>query len=159
MPQVRTLRRALGVLTVVAAGTVFAAWLQATHAQDRGLGRARALFLAGTPQDLRAAADALAVARTPGDCLASAEALVRAQLWAEFGEDAAAVEPALAAAAPEAGTCADLTLAHGVAALARGDVAAARAALAEAPALTGGSALLVRERLTALAADVARLPQ
>lgn len=132
MPQVRTLRRALGVLTVLAAGTVFAAWLQATHAQDRGLGRARALFLAGTPQDLRAAADALAVARTPGDCLASAEALVRAQLWAEFGEDEPTVEPALAAAASEAGACADLTLAHGVAALARGDVAAARAALAEA---------------------------
>lgn len=139
MPSTRSLRRALGVLTVVAAGTTIAAWLQASHAQDRGLGRARALFLAGTPQDLRAAAEALAVARTPGDCLASAEALVRAQAWAEFGEDAASVEPALAAAADEAGVCTDLTLARGIAALAGGDVEAARAALAEAQ--RSGSAL------------------
>jgi tetratricopeptide (TPR) repeat protein len=132
MPSNRGLRRLLGVLTVTAIVSVTFAWRQATRAQGRGLDHARALFNASSPHDLRAAAEALAAARRPGDCLASAEALARAQLLAEFGEDPGLVDPALAAAAAERGVCSDLGLAGGISALARGDLTAARAALADA---------------------------
>lgn len=132
MPSNRGLRRLLGALTAIAAVSLIAAWWQTNRMHGRGLVHARTLFNNSDPQDLRAAAEALAVARRSGDCLASAEALARAQLLAEFGEDAALVEPALAAAEPERGRCSDLVLAAGISALARGDEAAAWAALAEA---------------------------
>ena len=132
MPSNRGLRRLLGVLTVAAALSMVAAWRHASRAQGRGLEHARVLFQASSPHDLRAAIAALAVPRRPGDCLASAEALARAQLLAEFGEDADAVAPAISAAEPERATCSDLRLAEGIAALARGDVPAAQAALADA---------------------------
>jgi tetratricopeptide (TPR) repeat protein len=132
MPSNRGLRRLLGVLTVAAALSVVAAWRHAMRAQGRGLEHARVLFQASSPHDLRAAVAALAVTRRPGDCLASAEALARAQLLAEFGEDPDSVAPAISAAEPERATCSDLRLAEGIAALARGDVPAAQAALADA---------------------------
>lgn len=132
MPSNRGLRRLLGALTVAAALALTGAWWTASRAGGRGLEHARTLFHSSNPHDLRAAAEALAVARRPGDCLAAAEALARAQLLAEFGEDAELVAWALSAAEPERATCSDVRLAEGIAALARGDVAAARAALADA---------------------------
>jgi tetratricopeptide (TPR) repeat protein len=129
---VQTLRRVLALLTLVAAVMLVAAWLLASRARGRNAEQARALLQAGTPADLRTAADLLAAARGSGPCLAAAEALVRGQLAAEYGLDLAAAVAAVAAAEPERAGCSDLRVADGLVALAAGDRAAAAAALADA---------------------------
>lgn len=117
----------LGSLAVAAAAV---GWLLGSRSQGRSLEQARALFERGTAEDLGAAVELLAAGRGP--CGRSAEALVRAQLWAEFGEDAEAARAAVAAASGERETCSDLRVAEGLVAFGDAAVDEANAALADA---------------------------
>ena len=124
------LRRLAPVVLALAAAAASAGWLLGSRARGRSFEQARALFQRGTPGDLRAAADELAAGR--GECMRAGEALARAQLWAEFGEDAEPAAAAIAAAEGEREGCSDLRVAEGLLAFAAGDVPAATAALADA---------------------------